>query len=193
VDQLSLHLLGGFAVDRNGQHVELPPACQRVVTLVALKRRPVHRLWVCATLWPHAQTRRAVAGLRSATWRLRPLGVETLLAVDPPYLQLGTDVPVDWLEALDLMEQLRAGNIDPQLVAELLPLLRAGELLDRWAEPWVTSERDRYHGMRMTAVEILGHAAEKPAPHVAHKVIRTAHSRRTAVPTRRDSDDASER
>jgi DNA-binding SARP family transcriptional activator len=193
VDQLSLHLLGGFAVDRNGQRVELPPACQRVVALIALKRGPVHRLWVCATLWPHAPTRRAVASLRSATWRLRPLGVEPLLAVGPQYLQLGTGVSVDWHDAVDLMEQVLASNIDPQLVAELLPLLRAGELLDRWAEPWVTGERNRYHGMRMTAVEMLGHGADKPGPHAAGKVIRTAHSPRTAVPTRRDVDDASDR
>ena len=126
MDQFSLHLLGGFAVDRGEQPVDLPPACQRLVALVALKRRPVHRLWVCATLWPHAQTRRAIASLRSAMWRLRPAGADPLLQVDPQYIQLAPDVSVDWHEAVDLIEQLLGGGIDAQLVADLLPLLRAG-------------------------------------------------------------------
>src|SRR5262245_44018500 len=137
MDPFSLHLLGGFAVYRGEQPVDLPPACQRLVALIALKRRPVHRLWVCATLWPHAQTKRAIASLRSAMWRLRPAGADPLLHVDPQYLQLAPEVSVDWHEASDLIDQLLAGGIDPQLVADLLPLLRAGDLLDKWTERWV--------------------------------------------------------
>ncbi|MEO3760299.1 transcriptional regulator [Mycobacterium sp. B14F4] len=182
MDQLSLHLLGGFAVDHGGQRVDLPPACQRVIALVALKRKPVHRLWVCATLWPHAQTRRAVASLRSAMWRLRPLGVDGLLTVDPQYLQLGDDVSVDWHDAVDLIEQLLGGGIDPQLVAHLLPLLRAGELLDKWTEPWVNGHRDLYHAMRMSAFDVLGHGADGQAPHGSRKVMRSAHSRARPSP-----------
>ena len=183
-----MHLLGGFAVDHNGSRVELPPACQRVITLAALKRKPVHRLWVCATLWPHAQTRRAVASLRSAIWRLRPLGVEGLLSVDPQYLALCDDVAVDWYDAVDLIEQLLAGGIDPRLVGNLLPLLRAGELLDKWTEPWVSGERDRYHALRVSAFEALGHSADGPVPK-ACTVRRSAHSRPAPVSTRRDIDE----
>jgi DNA-binding SARP family transcriptional activator len=193
VNQLSLHLLGEFAVHDGGRPVDLPPACQRVVALAALKRRPVHRLWVCATLWPHAQTRRAVASLRSAVWRLRPLGVEGLLTVDPQYLGLGPDVSVDWHNAVDLIERLTAGGIDPQLVSDVLPLLRAGELLDRWTEPWVNAERDRYHAMRMRAFEALGHGVEGQPPHVSRTSMRSAHSRRASVSTHRDIDEWRER
>jgi DNA-binding SARP family transcriptional activator len=162
VNQYSVQLLSGFAVHHGDRAVDLPPSCRRVIALVALRRKPVHRLWVCATLWPHIQTRKAVASLRSALWRLRPLGLEQLVSVDPQYLQLGDDVAVDWHDAVDLIEQLHTGEITPQLVADLLPLLRAGELLDRWGEPWVSAERDRYHAMRMAALETLGHSAEKP-------------------------------
>ena len=193
MDQLTLHLLGGFAVEHDGRHVDLPPACQRLIALAALKRRPVHRLWVCATLWPHAQTRRAVASLRSAMWRLRPLGVEGLLTVDPQYVQLSADVSVDWHDAVDLIEQLTAGDIGPQLVSDLLPLLRAGELLDRWAEPWVSAERDRYHAMRMSAFERLGHGTDGQAPHIARPTMRSVHSRRAAVSRHRDADEWRER
>ncbi|MGV0646279.1 hypothetical protein [Mycolicibacterium sp. XJ879] len=76
MDQYALHLLGGFAVQTADRTVDLPPACQRLVALLALKRRPMHRLWVRATLWPHTQTRKAVASLRSAVWRMSV--VETL-------------------------------------------------------------------------------------------------------------------
>ena len=115
----------------------------------------MHRLWVCATLWPHAHTRRAVASLRSALWRLRPVGAEELLTVDPQYLQLSSDVLVDWHRAADLIEHLRSDGADAQLVSDLLPLLRAGDLLDKWLERWVISERDRYHVMRKAALEAI--------------------------------------
>jgi DNA-binding SARP family transcriptional activator len=189
VDQLTLHLLGEFAVYRGDRRVELPPACQRVVALIALKRRPVHRLWVCATLWPQAPTRRAVASLRSATWRLRPLGVEPLLSVDPQYLQLGPDVSVDWHDALDLIGQLVQGEISAGLIADLLPLLRAGELLDRWSEPWVVNERASYHALRMRAYEALGYAVDKHVSHHRCGSIHTVHTPRDAVHTNRESDE----
>jgi DNA-binding SARP family transcriptional activator len=190
MDQFSLHLLGGFAVDRDDQPVELPPACQRLVALVALKRKPVHRLWVCATLWPHSQTRRAIASLRSAMWRLRPAGAEGLLSVDPQYIQLAPEVSVDWHHSADLIEQLLKGSIGPELVAEALPLLRAGDLLDRWAERWVGPERERYHAMRMSAFEALGHGTDKP--HHKCAPIRAAHTiRQTAIP-KADNTEPSE-
>jgi DNA-binding SARP family transcriptional activator len=175
MDEFSLHLLGGFAVRRGDQQVDLPPACQRLVALVALKRGPAHRLWVCATLWPQAQTRKAVASLRSALWRLRPAGAEGLVEVTPQYVALADHVTVDWRDAVDLIEQLPAGGTDPQLVADLLPLLRAGDLLDGWSDRWVVEERERYRALRQDACETLGHGADKP--HHKGGPIRTAHTR----------------
>jgi DNA-binding SARP family transcriptional activator len=155
VDQFSVRLLGEFAVYHGDRHVDLPPACRRLVALVALKRRPVHRLWVCATLWPKAHSRRAAASLQSALWRLRPVGADPLLDVDPQFLQLSPDVLVDWHRAADLLESLLDQGVDAQLSSDLLPLLRAGDLLDRWAERWVVNDRDRYRAMRRTALETI--------------------------------------
>jgi DNA-binding SARP family transcriptional activator len=192
-EQFSLNLLGDFAVYRGDHRVELPPACQRVVALLALKRRPVHRLWVCAMLWPHTQTRRAVASLRSAMWRLRPLGADPLLVVDPQYVALAADVAVDWHDATDRIERLldhaEPTGADPQLIAELLPLLRAGGLLDGWTEKWAARERDRYRTMRMAALETLGRGAEKQVPHYACGSMRTVHTLRSVRTT---NDDTSE-
>jgi DNA-binding SARP family transcriptional activator len=188
--EFSLHLLGGFAVHRGEQSVDLPPACQRLVALIALKRKPVHRLWVCAILWPHAPTRRAVASLRSAMWRLRPAGADPLLIADPQHIQLAPEVSVDWHDSVDLIEQLLGGEIDPQLVADLLPLLRAGELLDTWAEPWVAHERNRYHGMRTSALETLGHGTDKVPPHHKCGSIRSVHVHRSIVTATSDITEA---
>jgi DNA-binding SARP family transcriptional activator len=168
-EQFSVHMLGGFAVYRDDRPVELPPACQRLVALLALKRRPLHRLWVCAVLWPHAPTRRVIARLRSCMWRLRPVGADPLLVVDPQYVALAPDVSVDWHDATDqvarLLESDEPADADSAPIADLLPLLRAGELLDNWAERWIAEERNRYHAMRMAALDVLGRGTEK---HVSH-------------------------
>jgi DNA-binding SARP family transcriptional activator len=170
MDQFCVHLLGGFEVYRGGEAVTLPPACQRLVALLALKRAPAHRLWVCATLWPRARTGKAISSLRSAMWRLRPAGAEGLVGVDPQYLRLAPHVRVDWHDAVAMTERLLAGDIDPELVAHLLPLMRAGALLDRWNEAWVAPEREAFHELRTRALAALG-GADKPH----HKNLRCAH------------------
>ncbi|SEH72608.1 hypothetical protein SAMN04489835_3334 [Mycolicibacterium rutilum] len=187
MDRYSVHLLGGFAVYHGDDRIDLPPACRRLITLVTLKRKPVHRLWVCATLWPHAQTRKAVASLRSAAWRLRPLGAGPLLCVDPQYLQLSPDVSVDWYDATALIDDVLEGGFDAHLVADLLPLLRAGELLDKSSEPWVKAERERYHALRAAAFEALGHGADKPGP--SYSRLLGPHARHAAAGTRGEPEE----
>jgi DNA-binding SARP family transcriptional activator len=188
-EEFSLKLLGQFAVHRGEQPVELPPACQRLIALVALKRRPVHRLWVCAMLWPHAQTRRAIASLRSTMWRLRPAGADPLLEVDPQYLALASGVSVDWFDAVDQIGQLLDHDepVDPQFVSGLLQLLRAGELLDGWSEPWATAERQRYRAMRKEARDTLGRGSEKQVSASACGSMRSIHTLHGVMKTKDDS------
>jgi len=188
-DEFSLKLLGQFAVLRGDQPVDLPPACQRLIALVALKRRPVHRLWVCAMLWPHAQTRRAIASLRSTMWRLRPAGADPLLEVDPQYLPLAPGVSVDFYDAVDQIGQLLDHDepVDPQFVSGLLQLLRAGELLDGWSEPWATAERQRYRAMRKEARDTLGRGSEKQVSTYACGSMRSVHTLHSVRKTRDDS------
>lgn len=191
-EEFSLSLLGQFAVHRGDRPVELPPACQRLIALVALKRRPVHRLWVCAMLWPHTQTRRAIASLRSTMWRLRPLGADPLLEVDPQYIVLAPGVSVDWHDAVDQIGHLLddgepARVVDPQFVADLLPLLRAGELLDGWAEPWAAGERERYRAMRKAARDELSHGPEKQVGNYSCGSMRSLHTLHSVRKTKDDS------
>lgn len=130
----------------------LPPSCQRVVALAALKRRPLHRQWVSATLWPNSAPANAVASLRSALWRLRPIGADSLLAVGPQHVALAPGVSVDWHAAVDHIERLL---VDRQPAPELIPLLRAGDLLTGWADGWSEGERRRYRALRVAALDAL--------------------------------------
>jgi DNA-binding SARP family transcriptional activator len=190
-EEFSLNLLGQFAVHRGDGPVELPPACQRLIALVALKRRPVHRLWVCAMLYPHAQTRRAIASLRSTMWRLRPAGADPLLEVDPQYIALAPGVSVDWHDAVDqiacLLDDSKSAGVDAQFVAELLPLLRAGELLGGWAEPWAAAERQRYRVMRKAARDALSHGHEKQTANHPGGSMRSLHTFHAVRQTKNDS------
>jgi DNA-binding SARP family transcriptional activator len=157
--QFSLNLLGEFAVYRDGEAVDLPPSCQRVVALSALTRRAVHRGWMCSVLWPYTPPQRSVARLRTTLWRLRPLGVDALLATNPQSVALAPGVSVDWHNAVDRIEQLLRRNTlpgaDQDLMAELVPLLRAGGLLEGWSDQWNAQARSRYHTMRTAALSNL--------------------------------------
>jgi DNA-binding SARP family transcriptional activator len=188
-EEFALKMLGQFAVHRGEQPVELPPACQRLIALVALKRRPVHRLWVCAMLWPHAQTRRAIASLRSTMWRLRPVGADPLLEVDPQYIALAAGVSVDWYDASDRIGRLLDNDepVDPQFVTDLLPLLRAGELLDGWQEPWASAERQRYRATRKSARDTLGGGSEKQVANYACGSMRSLHTLHAIRKSKNDS------
>jgi hypothetical protein len=156
-ERFTITLLGGFAVYLDEQHVSLPPSCQRVIALAALSRRDVPRAWMCSVLWPTSPPNRAVARLRTTLWRLRPLGADGLLVVDPQSVAVAPGVSVDWRNALDLIERLRQSSglaaADPELVAELLPLLWAGGLLEGWTEPWHVHPQRSYHAMRMAALD----------------------------------------
>lgn len=192
-------MLGGFSVHKDARPLALPPSSQRVVALVALKRQAVHRLWVSSTLWPYSPPEKAAASLRSALWRLRPLGAAPLVQVEPQYLALADHVEVDWYAAVKLTaELLREGprrTADPVLITNLLPLLRAGDLLEGWKDEWCTEERGRYRSMRTTALDVLSPNAERQVGHHPGGSFRSSHRLRSGPDDSgpQDSDDRGER
>lgn len=144
--QFSLNLLGEFVVYRDMEQLALPPSCRRLVALTALKRKPLDRNWVCETLWPGSPPNRAVASLRSALWRLRPMGADALLTVRPQDVSLAPHVWVDWHEVTRLadLRAARGGVADPALKA----LLHEGDLLEGWTDRWCTAEREQLRDLR---------------------------------------------
>ena len=158
-EQFAVSLLGEFEVYRDGQRLELPPSCRRLVALAALKRRAVPRGWMCRMLWPTTRPDRAAARLRTTLWRLRPMGAEALLVVKPQSIAIAPDIWVDWYDAVDLIGEL-LGHIDPagpdrDIAVELLPLLRAGGLLEGWTDEWSSYARSTYHELRLDALDVL--------------------------------------
>lgn len=193
-DDFALNMLGGFTVFKNAEPLALPPSCQRVVALAALKRKSLHRQWVCSVLWPYSPPRKAVASLRSALWRLRPLGADALLTIDAQSLVLSPGVSVDWHDSVDLIDRLLTAETpagsEPDVVADLLPLLRNGDLLQGWGDRWCGAERNRYRGMRHAALDALGRGGERHVGHHSCGVPRSVHSRGATVNP--DRDDANE-
>ena len=163
-EQFTITMLGGFEVYRDGQLLDMPPSCQRLVALAVLKRRTVPRSWTCRTLWPTTRPDRATARLRTTLWRLRPMGADALLTVTPQSIAISPDVPVDWYDSVDLIGQL-LGHSEPEpdrdLASELLPLLREGALLDGWTDDWNAYARDTYRELRLDALdELVGSCAQ---------------------------------
>jgi DNA-binding SARP family transcriptional activator len=157
-EQFTVTMLGGFEVHRDGQLLDLPPSCQRLVALAALKRRAIPRSWVCRTLWPTTRPDRATARLRTTLWRLRPMGAAELLPVTPSGVAIAPDVSVDWYDAVDLIGRL-LGHVPPSashdVTTDLLPLLRGGALLDGWTDDWHFHARETYRELRLEALDRL--------------------------------------
>ena len=158
-EQFTVTMLGGFEVYRDGQLLDLPPSCQRLVALAVLKRRAVPRSWLCRTLWPTTRPDRATARLRTTLWRLRPMGAEDMLTVTAQSIAIAPDVSVDWYDSVDLIGRLlrHSGPSGPDrdVAAELLPLLRGGALLDGWTDDWTAYARDTYRELRLDALDTL--------------------------------------
>ena len=158
-ERFTVTMLGGFEVYRDGQLLDLPPSCQRLVALAALKRRAVPRSWLCRTLWPTTRPDRAAARLRTTLWRLRPMGAAALLSVTQQSIAIAPDVSVDWYASVDLISELlghaESPDSDRDLAAELLPLLREGALLDGWTDDWNAYARETYRELRLDALDTL--------------------------------------
>ena len=88
------------------------------------------------------------------------MGAEALLTVTPQSIAIAPEVSVDWYESVDLIGQLlrplRTGRTpDRDLATELLPLLRAGALLDGWTDDWNAYARETYRELRIDALDTL--------------------------------------
>jgi hypothetical protein len=106
-------------------------------------------------------------------------------------IALAPNVSVDWHEAVDqiglLLDHDEPAAVDPQFVAELLPLLRAGELLDGWTEPWAIGERQRYRAMRKAARDTLAHGPDKHVANSSSGSMRSLHTLHSVRKTKKDS------
>lgn len=147
-----LHLLGGFELRVDGAVVEIKPAPQRLLAMLALAGAAVQRTFAAGQLWPDASRERGQANLRTTIWRLRTVPCE-LVRGSKTHVRLGAGVWVDVRDGLagegwdepDLV--LRGLRSETSLLADLLP---------DWYDDWLETERERIRQLRMAALERSG-------------------------------------
>jgi DNA-binding SARP family transcriptional activator len=149
-ETLSLRLLSSFAFVRNGEDVDLPVNVQRLVIFLSLQPHPLQRSHVAGTLWPETSDQRASANLRSALWRMNQLGCQLIVAKGS-CLALASGVRVDLHENTARARHLLCnaeGAID-----DLDDSLFRADLLPDWYDDWLVIERERFHQLRLRALE----------------------------------------
>ena len=149
----ALQLLSCFELSLGSTVVDLPPSVQRLVAFLTLRERPLLRQYVSGTLWPETSEQRAGANLRSALWRLNQLEVRVVETAGAS-LQLARGVRVDLRERTALAQRLIEADGEAADAAEGLDetLFRV-DLLPDWYDDWLTIERERFHQLRLRALE----------------------------------------
>jgi DNA-binding SARP family transcriptional activator len=143
-------LLGGFALGGTEGPIALPVSAQRVVSLLALQRRPVQRAFVYGLLWGDVSEEHASACLRTALWRIAQRA-KALLRTGHGALSIG-DAHVD-VRAVEACAQRWLAGDDRLRDAELRGLCDAGELLPDCYEDWAMLARERFRQLRLQALE----------------------------------------
>ena len=152
IDMMVLRLLSSFAFVRSGEIVALPTNVQRLVIFLSLQVHPLQRSHVAGILWPETTDQRASANLRSALWRLNQLGCHLVVAKGS-CLQIATGVRIDLHEHSNLARRLLREQEcdlddvdDSDFYCDLLP---------DWYDDWLVIERERFHQLRLRALECV--------------------------------------
>jgi len=149
-----LGLLGGFRLLIETEEVALPMNAQRLVCFLALHEQPLLRTFVGGSLWGESTEHRAGGSLRSALWRLRHPSY-SLISLTSDHIALSPTVAVDFREAELLAHRVLDPSQDLDDVANVNEEVLATDLLPDWTEDWVLMERERYHQLRLRALEAL--------------------------------------
>jgi DNA-binding SARP family transcriptional activator len=155
IPAVRLSLLRGFELRAGREVVPLISSAQRLVAFLALQARPLGRSYVAEILWPETTSIRANANLRSSLWRAqRSCG--RLINVSSQCLTLARGVVVDFHVATAHAHRLLTGEhpCEEDIGADLRADLSADLLLD-WYDDWVLVERERYHQLRLHALEVI--------------------------------------
>jgi DNA-binding SARP family transcriptional activator len=149
-----LGMLGGFHLSIEAELLDLPMDAQRLVCFLALHRQPLLRTFVAGSLWGESTDKRAGGSVRSALWRLNHPKY-TLVALTSDHLTLSPAVAVDIREGEALAHRVLDPSQDLDDVAEVNEDVLSTDLLPDWTEDWVLMERERYHQLRLRALEAL--------------------------------------
>ena len=150
-----LALMDGFSLRAGGVIRRLPLSAQRLVAFVALQGRAVSRQRAAFTLWPDASEPHAYGSLRTALFRLRAVCPGGSVLESRNEFELSANIGVDVRRVYELAETLQSVGAWNGDAKELELLLEGGELLPDWYDDWVLVERERFHELRLRALETL--------------------------------------
>jgi DNA-binding transcriptional activator of the SARP family len=154
---LRVSVLGRFGlVDGNGEGIAVANGTQRLVSLLALRDRVVHRGSVAGALWPDVSESRAHASLRSTLLRI-PNAARSVVLVTDAELSLAEGVEVDVRDAQALANRLlddTAPLFDGDLGRSAIVRL-SSDLLPGWQDEWVLPESEGWRQLRLHALEAL--------------------------------------
>jgi DNA-binding SARP family transcriptional activator len=156
ISNVMLHLLHGFTLRVGWRSVPLMWSSQRLVALLALREQPPSRAYVAGTLWPETTDTRANANLRSSLWRVqRACG--RLVVSSSQRLWLAPGVIVDLQEAILAAYRMfdSSDGCEDILNVETLSVLSSDLLPDWYGDDWVVVHRERYHHLRLHALEAM--------------------------------------
>lgn len=148
-----LGLLGGFRLTIAREDVAVPMSAQRLVCFLALQPQPLLRTFVGGALWGDSTQHRAEGSLRSALWRLpRP---DMLVALTADHIALAPTVEVDYRKGEALAHRVLDPSEELEDITQVSDEVLSADLLPDWTEDWVLLERERYHQLRLRALEAL--------------------------------------
>jgi SARP family transcriptional regulator, regulator of embCAB operon len=153
---IRISLLGRFSlVDGSGSPISVANGTQRLLSLLALRDRVVHRSSVAGTLWPDVSESHAHASLRSALLRI-PDAARSVVSISDAELSLAVGVEVDVREAAARAHRLlddvtpAAEDVSQAVIAQL-----SSDLLPGWLDDWVLPEAEEWRQLRLHALEAL--------------------------------------
>jgi DNA-binding SARP family transcriptional activator len=146
-----LGLLNGFELRHEDDVVALPLSAQRLLAFLALRDRPLQRVYVAGVIWMESSQEHANANLRTTLWRLRRPRCPLVRATSTQ-LALDGDVAVDVREAAWRAQRAIEHRAES---ADLPELCDAGDLLPDWYDDWLLIERERFRQLRLHALEAL--------------------------------------
>jgi DNA-binding SARP family transcriptional activator len=151
-----LRLLDRFELRSAGHVIPVTTGPQRLVTYLALHNRLLPRGHVAGMLWPDVPTNRANANLRASIWRL-PSSCRPVIDLSTRHIKLGTDVTIDLTTATALAQRLmdRSNRCAESDVSAEARSVLAHDLLPACYDDWVLVECERFHQLRLHALEAL--------------------------------------
>jgi DNA-binding SARP family transcriptional activator len=155
-EPLRLMLLGGFTLLRDNEEIVLPMSAQRLIAVLALRERPLSRVYLAGLLWPEYSAERSLADLRTALWRVNHSRAAVVSATGMR-LSLRDEVQVD-VRALTAVGRAAVGLGARSVIAELAGMSwfeLSLDLLPDWYDDWLVDDREGVRQLRLHALEVL--------------------------------------